>query len=260
MRPLLIALAALGVAACAHRPPSVGPEPVPYEILRHQEERKLGEGVERILIDNPYGEIQVRQTGAAAIAMSAVEQRIGRKPRAARIEWFHEGKQQGLRIRYPGLDPRRPADPRRGRVDLVVFLPAGPKLELIGGFGDIVVRRVANEVLATSESGRITIAARGGIAARSKRGAIRIFPMEVRAEARYEIITGGEIYAELPVYAPLALEVESRSAPIFADLSFSERQRAGRGERATLRLGSGEVPFRLRGSKVALVPVQAAVP
>jgi hypothetical protein len=261
--PALAALSALAgcTAGQVIAPPSGDPAAAaaPFEVHRLREERKLAAGVRVVVIDNPYGEIQVRQTDAQAIAIAAVEQRIGTKPRVARIEWFDGADRQGLRVRYPGLDPRRPADPRRGRVDLVVFVPAGPKLEVRSDFGAIVVRRLNNAVQAESRSGPITIAARGAIEARSERGAIRLFPMEVPPGARYAAVTGGEVYAELPVFAPLALEVEARES-LLAEIAFDRRERGMRGERAELRLGSGEVPFRLRGRTVALMPVAAAVP
>lgn len=249
---------------CASLPPATGGDTTsavlpPFEILRHRQDRKIAEGVDTLVIDNPYGEIQVRQTGAYALAVQAIEQRIGEKPQGAALQWFTNGRRQGLEVRYPGRDPRRSADPRRGRVDLVVFVPPRLTLDIRGGFGDIIVRRVDNEVKATSATGSITIAARGSVEARSRRGVIRVYPMEARPGLRYRVVTGGEVYAEVPLDAPLELTVEA-SAALLTDLCFDRRVRKGRGERAELRVGTAEIPFSLRGRKVVLIPFAATVP
>src|SRR5690606_15250599 len=95
-----------------------------FTVERHREDRKIAEGVDTIVIDNPYGEIQVRQTRSGAIGMTGTEQRIGERPRVARLEWFHDGTRQGLRVRYDEHDPSGPpANPRLGRVDLGLFVP-----------------------------------------------------------------------------------------------------------------------------------------
>ncbi len=225
----------------------------PVEILRHRQDQKIAEGVDTLVIDNPYGEIQVRQTGAYSLAIQAIEQRIGETPESADLRWFREGRRQGLRVRYRGRDPRRPADPRRGRVDVVVFVPPRLMLELHGGFGDIIVRRVDNAVKATSTTGSITVAARGSVEARARSGAIRLFPMEVRPGIGFRIVTGGELYAEVPVDAPVAVRVEASEA-LLADLRFDRRVRKRCGEQAELRIGAAEVPFSLRGRRVVLIP------
>ena len=107
----------------------------PYTLERFRGEAKLADGVDTVVFDNPYGDIQVRQTGAAALAWQGVEQRIGSKPRQARIESFVDVARQGVRVRYAEHDAATPANPRLGRVDLYVFVPKGVKVDLRSDFG-----------------------------------------------------------------------------------------------------------------------------
>ncbi|MCU0756913.1 MAG: hypothetical protein MUE46_17675 [Xanthomonadales bacterium] len=211
-------LALLGVvvalAGCAGRaapegstPPQAAVDPVPpYTLERFREERKLPAGVQRLVLDNPYGDIQLRQTSAAALAIEGVEQRIGEAPRIARIEWQEGDIESAVRVRYPGIDPDAPADRRKGRVDLYAFVPAGVPVQLRSDFGEIVVRRIDNPVTARSRSGRITVAAHGVMDVESQTGELRIYPMSARGIGVNRLRSAGGIVVDIHLQPPLQLE------------------------------------------------------
>ncbi len=204
-------LAAVLLASCASAPPkntvAHAETSPPFTIERLREERKIPDGVDTLVIDNPYGEIQVRQTRAAAFAIQSIEQRIGEEPRIAALEWFQEGPRMGFRVRYKEHDPSTPANPRLGRVDLGVFIPAGYKLDLSTDFGLINLRRINNDVAATSRSGMINSATRGAMKLTSGTGEIRAWTMGYDWPAPTEISTNGHVIADIPVFAELDLAV-----------------------------------------------------
>lgn len=181
-----------------------------YSIERHREQRKVEDGVTLLVIDNPYGEIQVRQTRASTLAFQAVEQHIGEKPRAAIFDWFHEGEQQGVRVRYAEHDPSTPANPREGRVDLVAFVPSGIAVQLRTDFGDMIVRRINNDVTASSRSGRVTVTARGVLNLSSETGEVRAWNMGYDWPRPSELRSGGIVMVDVPVFTGLDLEVSAR--------------------------------------------------
>ena len=176
----------------------------PYTLERFRGEAKLAEGVDTLVFDNPYGDIQVRQTGAAALAWQGVEQRIGNKPRQARIEPFVDGARQGVRVRYAEHDAATPANPRLGRVDLYVFVPKGVKVDLRSDFGSINIRRVNDEIRARSRSGSIIAASRGALDAASDTGEIRVWTMQSAGETR--VRTAGNIIADIPVFDDVSVQ------------------------------------------------------
>lgn len=235
------------LAACASKPVEP-PAPfadtqsvngVTYTLERFREEHKLPAGLQRIVLDNPYGDIQVRQTSAGAVAFEGVEQRIGERPRIARIEW-HEGQEEsGVRVRYPGIDPDAPADRRKGRVDLYAFVPAGIPVSLRSDFGEIVVRRIDNPVSARSRSGRITVAAHGAMDIESESGELRVYPMSARGAGHNRIRSAGGIVVDVHLIAPL--ELSARAAlGVRADFDFDRLEQSPSGAwEARLKLPDG---------------------
>lgn len=238
------------VAACAS--PRVAPDPTdagappPYTLERFRDEAKIAEGVRVLAFDNPYGEIQVRQTSAAAIAWQGVEQRIGTKPRIAQVLPYHQGDHQGVRIRYPGVDPSAPANPRLGRVDLYVFIPSGYLVDVKSDFGQIVVRRIKDDVRARSRSGMITVASRGAVDAESVTGEIRAFTMQGLTATPTRLKTGGNIIADIPLFDDLTVEADSGGTlranfPISQPVKGSNQRSA-----STWKNGSGKHRMVLR--------------
>jgi hypothetical protein len=236
------------LAACASKPveptapvaATPSPSVATYTLERFREEYKLPAGLQRIVLDNPYGDIQLRQTSASAVAFEGVEQRIGEQPRIARIEWYEEHGDSGVRVRYPGIDPDAPADRRKGRVDLYAFVPAGIPVFLRSDFGEIVVRRIDNPVTARSGSGRITVAAHGRMDIESATGELRIYPMSARGLGLNRIRSAGGIVVDVHLVAPL--ELSARAAlGVRADFGFDSLAQSPSGPwEARLKLPDGD--------------------
>ncbi len=229
---LLLPLSLCVLAACASTGtrPRDGAEAKPaYTLERFKEEHKLVEGVDTLVFDNPYGEIQVRQTGAAELVFQGVEQRIGEKPRIARIETFHEGATQGVRVRYAEHDARNPANPRLGRVDLYAFVPKRMNLDLRTDFGAVTIRRVDNDIRVRTRSGLIAAANRGALDAESETGEIRMWTMQALGSKPSHLRTRANVIADIPLFDDLTLEVES-AKPIRSDFTLqrNEQQADGR--------------------------------
>lgn len=211
----------------------------PFTLERFREERKLDEGVSTIVADNPYGEIQIRQSSGSSISIQSVEQRIGTRPRIARLEWFSEAGRQGVRVRYDEHDPATPADPRLGRVDLFLFVPSKLKVEARSDFGAIVIRRIDDSVFARSRSGTITVAARGAMDLESETGPIRAFTMSADWAEPVRLRSGGGILVDVPLFVELDLEAVAATA-ITADFELDQRAQQPDGRwTARHRLGGG---------------------
>jgi len=255
-------LAALLMSACAgqsRRESAAGPDDTPpYSIERHRDQRKVVPGISALVIDNPYGEIQVRQTSAGELAIQAIEQRIGEKPRIARLEWFHEGDRQGFRVRYDEHDPETggPADPRLGRVDLVGFVPPGIPLELRTDFGAQIVRRIDNDVTARSRTGRITVTARGVINITSESGEVRAWNMGYDWPRPSLLRSGGTVMADVPLFTGLDLQV-SAHGEIRSDFPLDQLEQDAEGVwRARHRTGAGTSVIRISSGGAVLLQGQ----
>lgn len=241
--PVVLAGLLSACATPAPRPPAA--ESTPFTIERFRDERKLGEGVHTLVLDNPYGEIQVRQTQAAALAIQGAEQRIGEDPRIARLEWFEADGRQGVRVRYAEHDPDTPANPREGRVDLYAFVPPGLRVELRSDFGAIIVRRIDDEVVARSRSGGITVAARGAMDLESREGQVRAWTMTADWRSPVRLVGGAGVLVDVPLFAPVDLQataVDGISADFQVDSIVQDAD--GRWQ-ARHRIGDGSLPLRI---------------
>lgn len=259
---VLPAVLACLLAACASQAPrQPAAEVPPYTLERFQEERKLGEGVHTLVLDNPYGEIQVRQTQAAALAIQGVEQRIGETPRVARLEWFEADGRQGVRIRYDEHDPETPANPRLGRVDLYAFVPPGLRIELRSDFGAIVVRRIDDEVVARSRSGGITVAARGAMDLESREGQVRAWTMTADWRGPVRLVGGAGVLVDVPLFAPIDLQASAVDG-IRADFEVDSIVQGADGRwQARHRVGEGSLPLRIEsGADILLQGVSVRRP
>lgn len=249
------ALLVLALSACSSTPPrqAAAEGTPPFTLERFQDEQKLGEGVRTIVLDNPYGEIQVRQTQAGAIAIQGVEQRIGETPRTARIEWFEEDTRQGVRIRYAEHDPETPANPRLGRVDLYAFVPPGLRVELRSDFGAIVVRRIDDEVVARSRAGSITVAARGAMDLESTEGQVRAWTMSADWSGPVRLVAGGGVLVDVPLFLPLDLQASAVDG-IRADFEIASLVQGADGRwQARHRIGEATIPLRIEsGADITL--------
>lgn len=259
----LLVIAGLLVACATPRENAVvdGAEPgkaPPYTLERFRGEAKVAEGVQAFSFDNPYGEIQVRQTTASAVAWQGVEQRIGEKPRIAQVLPFHEGDRQGVRIRYPGVDPGKPANLRLGRVDLYVFVPVGYLVDLKTDGAGINVRRIKDDVRARSRGGPITIANRGAVDAHSESGEIRAFTMQGLGDRPTRLHTGGNIIVDVPVFDDVALTAWS-AGELQSEFTLDDRSTDGRGHtQARWKHGKGSKTMDLHaGGSIVLQRLDA---
>jgi len=259
-----IALALLLVActAPAPRPTEEATARPEYTLERFRHEDKLGDGVDTLVVDNPYGEIQVRQTSAAALAWQGVEQRIGTSPRVARIEPFRDGTRQGVRVRYAEHDAEQPANPRLGRVDIYVYVPTRYMVDLRTDFGSITARRIDNDLRARTRSGMIVAATRGAVDARSVSGEIRAWTMQGAGATPTRLHTAGNVVADIPLFDDVSVEVRS-ARPIRTDFPLHNNALLASGEHvATWRNGSGTHSMHIESTagEVTLQALRKPVP
>lgn len=261
-----VLLGALLLSACSSTSERTGasiqatPDPG-YTLLQMRDERKLPESLQTIVVDNPYGEIQLRQTQSRSLAYHANEQRIGTAPRTARIEWIQDVDLIGLRVRYDEHDPATPANPTLGRVDLAIFVPSGVRLDLRTDFGNVVVRRVRNPVDARSRSGRIVVAARDAMQLRSETGELRAFPMQGDWSRPLLLQTGGNVIADVPLYQGLRLDVKAGNS-ISPNFALDSVMQASDGSWAgALLRPAGELQMQINaGGDVNLLGMKAPIP
>jgi len=225
--------------ACSGAPP----EPAPianglagqgFEQIQTGQFIALPEG-KNLAIENPFGDIHVRQSGAASVQLSLYLQRTADSRAQARIS---------QKISRAHVELVVNADPGRSRkdvlrIDLVVFVPQQPQLRLTTEHGTIEVKKINNPLIeAVTKSGELRLTMRGVMHARSKTGRIRATIMHPgwSGESRIES-DSGPVQVFFPLSPNLSLLATS-GVSISSEFELDIRQH-GKGARVELKRGDG---------------------
>lgn len=172
---LIIHVLFLGMAGLtAHAQESASGD-VPYELVRIDWEHTVPAG-DTLVLDNPWGDIHLRQTGATAATLHAVMQKIGEQPKVGELKAEREDGRTVLRFVYP--DDQQPANPREGRIDAALLVPYGVKLEIIADRGKVESKTMESHIKlnAQDEAVSLKLAAGADIQARGAEIDIQFVP------------------------------------------------------------------------------------
>lgn len=129
-------------------------ESVPYELVRLDWEETVAAG-NTLVVDNRWGDIHLRQTGATAVTYHAVMQKIGKQPKVGELIAERADDVVTLKIVYP--EGQQPANPQQGRVDAAVLVPYGVNLEIIAEHGKVSSKTMENPVKITAVNQPISL-------------------------------------------------------------------------------------------------------
>jgi hypothetical protein len=257
----LLGLAAAGLAGCSTAPPrgdaaAATAEPPPYAIERLKRDLILPETVKHVRIHNPHGSVSIKAIDSRTLGAYEVVQLIGATPEKPDIQMRIDGDTAVVEVSYAS-DKRHGTDRlvdgyRKGRVDLGMFLPAGPDLDVTTTYGDLQVRRVNNEVRARTREGRLSVAGGGSIDAATDSGELRVFPTQAKWRKPLKVQSrSGNILVEVPLYGEIALDVETGGSiggnlPLELRDAGNERRhgqlrRAGASQRMEITSETGDV-------------------
>ncbi len=161
---LLLLVCSLPLAAQQDADAAASPA---FELQRFDWEGQLKPGT-RLLLDNRWGDIRLRQSGGNGVLMHAVMQKIGAEPKVARLQVDERDDITSLRIVYP--EEEQLATVQQGRVDVALLLPAGLAVEINAERGNVtgktlnnpITVRAVDQQVAFSSTGSIDIATRNG--------------------------------------------------------------------------------------------------
>ncbi len=185
-----------------------------FEILRERHDLPVTAELISLHVDNPHGNIYLRKSGEPYVGVFTTEQRLGDAPRAADISILNDPASVTVTISYPNdhpgdahlMDDKKPA----GRVDLVIFVPPGVDTHLATTHGDISVKRLDNNIIASSLSGQISVTARGTLTLISQQGDIYGSAMNADWGGESKVRTSsGNIVFGVPQYGDVTLSAKS---------------------------------------------------
>ena len=253
MKTFAIACLALTLAACATSAPHA-PEPAHdagVRIERVDREFDLGDGVMRVAIDNPFGEINVRGRDEREVGIHAVVQRMAPGFYGAEIHGRREGDTLRIGVSLEGALVS--SETRPMRADLAVYLPGDLALELSTRDGRIDAKRRPGPIEATTDSGEIHAASLVRLSLKSTSGQIRAAAIGKRWPGTSEIVTDtGRIVLLVPTFGDVALEAKT-GGKLSTGFGLSVHETPGGGHEAHAKYGAGTSILRARSASGEIV-------
>lgn len=150
-------------------PPST-PE-VPYELVRLDWEQRVEPGT-TLVLDNRWGDIHLRQTGAEVATLHAVMQKIGEQPKTGELKAERQDDRILLSVVYP--NDQQPANPREGRVDAALLVPYGVNLEIIAERGNVDSKTLESDIKVTAVDEAVSLKSAASVQIDARAGEVDI--------------------------------------------------------------------------------------
>lgn len=143
----------------------------PYELQRFDWEGEPKPGT-RLLLENRWGNINLRQSGGKGVLLHAVMQKIGTEPKVADLQVDENDDQISLRIVYP--DGQQPDSVQQGRVDVALMIPTGINVEIIADRGTVSGKTLGNAIKIHAVDRPVEFSSSGSIDVQTRNGEVAI--------------------------------------------------------------------------------------
>jgi hypothetical protein len=203
-------------------------------------------GLERLVIENPWGDVRVRTFAESRLEWIAAAQRQREDPRLERVELEGEGAERTLRAAFADLEAAPGPGWERRRIDLAVTVPAGVALRIVTARGLAEARGAFGALEVESGAGAVRLRVSGGpLRVRTDSGEISavLGPERWSQPASFESTTGNVVVTFAPATdADVVLEGTGMLA---TDYSLSVEKTGPRTRRGRAKLGAGGPEVRL---------------
>jgi len=221
---------------------------------------KVGQAA-RVVVENPHGNIWVRFGGYEdQVEIIATEQRL--EPELPRLVVARKNAGEDLHVSVVSEKPDvpSPAD-RRDRIDLVLFVPIGRRVELSTTDDDIAVKGLKGDLAINTIKGNVTLRKiSGAVNVRSERGQVTALLESAVTELNQHFeSTTGDI--EVTVYEDAAHDVAiATSGTISTDFSLEIEHRRfeepGKHARAAIGGGGPKLSMTSKRGRISLLRQQ----
>ena len=138
---------------------------IPVEIIKQQQDIPIWDSLRALSIINNHGNIFIRHTDDPFIGILSNMQLIGEIPEQGKINIHQKQTKLHISVDYPS-DKEIGVNTlingyKKGRVDLVVFVPNTISLILESTYGSINIKRISNDVNIKTHSGNVKLSGSG---------------------------------------------------------------------------------------------------
>ena len=237
------------LGACAAPTPAPGPDAAKVRIERVDKAFDLDQGIHRVAIDNPWGEINVRSSDDREVGIHAVIQRLPPRFAQASLRSHRDGDTLHIDVAFDR--ERADAQASAGRVDLAVYLPREIALALRTRDSRIAANKRAGAIEATTDSGAIVVSSRDRLVLHTRSGQIRAIAFGAHWNGATEIESdSGNIVVLVPTFGDIALRART-GGRLTTNFGLSVH-RQDDGSEAHARYGAGTTTLSVRSVSGAI--------
>ena len=231
------------VVACSKEQPTQ--ERAGARIDRVDREFDIDDGVTRIAIDNPWGEINVRGREEREVGIHAVIQHLPPAFPDVKFESHRDGDTLRITVVVTG-DAKPDALPRAARADLAVYVPNDLALALSTTDARISAKRRSNTIEAKTTTGEIQASSYARLKLATESGQIRAIAIGKRWQGVSEVSTdSGRIVLLVPTFGDVALSAET-GGRLTTNFGLSIHPLPDGRHEAHARYGAGSSPLQVR--------------
>ena len=189
---------------------------VAVEIIKNQQDIELSKSHNKLIVNNPHGNIFVRKTEEQYVGVFTTMQLIGSKPEKAQIKIINNSKFINIDIVYPSNNTSGVNSVinghKKGRVDLVVFVPKNLRLDLKTTYGSINIKRLENDIDVSTTSGKVKFSSSGKPKITTLSGDVYAYLIRPNWSESSEIISeSGNLIITFPDISKLNLKATSKN-------------------------------------------------
>ena len=192
-------------------------ESIKVAIEKEQNDISVTPSHKKLTVNNPHGNIYIRKTEEPFVGVFSTMQLIGEDAEEAKINIENNSKNIKIDISYSsdktiGVNTLINGH-KKGRVDLVVYVPKQLIIKLKTTYGSINVKRIDNEVDLSTTSGSVKLSSRGRLNIETVSGDVYAYLIEPKWNKKSKIISdSGNLIITFPELSSLDLKVSSKNS------------------------------------------------
>lgn len=246
---------AVAMGGCARTGATVDANETPDKqagIFREDVSIPIDKGVDEIVIENAYGEINVRGREVDEVGIHGVIQSLPPDFARSRVVSSRQGNVLRLAVEMP-------EGASSGRYDMAAFVPARFRLVLKGAQDRVDARKRSGSLAISTTTGNILASSRSQLEISTVSGTIRASALADNWAGRSLISSdSGQIIVLTPLTGNVALSAET-GGRLTTDFGLSVHSRPGGGSKAAARYGEGTSELRVESQSGEVILDQAVL-
>lgn len=207
-------------------------------IEREDVEFALDKGVASVVVDNPFGDIHVRDHDKAEVGVHGVIQRLAPDFAPVKVVSSRQGREMHLTVTMPG-------GKSASRYDMAVYVPADMAMSVRSTTHRVVARKRRGPLAITTSSGDIEATSYSRLDLSTESGMIRAAQLVERWPGTSHLQSkSGRIIALVPLSGDVSITAQT-GGKLSTDFGLSVHPRAAGGFEAAARYGSGASELRI---------------